>query len=80
MQYIAALAVSATASFSNIVAGGEYNFVICNNSTGGYTFTWPSSVHGGVTLGTTASKCTSQSFWSPDGTNLYPLGIPVVNM
>jgi hypothetical protein len=71
IQYMSALGVNATPSFSNITAGGWWRFVICNNSTGGYTWTWPASVHGGMTVGTTASKCTSQEFYSPDGTTLY---------
>lgn len=71
VQYVSALATNATPSFSNITAGGHWEFIVCNNATGGYTWTWPASVHGGMTLGTTASKCTNQTFWSPDGSTLY---------
>jgi len=80
IQYVSALAINATASFTNLSAGGSYNFVICNNATGGYTWTWPASVHGGMTIGTTASKCSIQTLTSPDGSTLYATGLPLVNL
>jgi hypothetical protein len=79
VQYVSALATNAVPSFSNITTGGTYDFVVCNNGTGGYTWTWPASVHGGITIGTTASKCSEQSFVSPDGTNLYAKSMGVIN-
>jgi hypothetical protein len=79
VQYVSALATNASPTFSNITAGGAWMFVICNNGTGGYTWTWPASVHGGITIGTTASKCSTQLFSSPDGTNLFAQTLGVVN-
>jgi len=52
--------------------------VICNNSTGGYIWTWPGSVHGGMSIGSSPSKCSQQYFTSPDGTNLYG-ELPLIN-
>jgi hypothetical protein len=70
LQYIAALANNATATVSNIAAGGSWTFVLCQDGTGSRTFAWPASVHGGITIGSTASGCSSQHFTSPDGTRL----------
>lgn len=80
VQYMSALAVSATPTFTNITAGGGWMFIVCNNATGGYSWTWPASVHGGITIGTAASKCSTERFFSPDGSNLYPVGIGLVNI
>lgn len=79
VQYVSAVGENETPSFSNITAGGWWRFILCQNSTGGFTFTWPSSVHGGITIGTTASKCSVQDFSSPDGANLYAENTGVVN-
>jgi hypothetical protein len=79
VQYVSALATNASPAFSNITAGGTWEFVVCNNGTGGFTWTWPASVHGGIVIGTTASKCSSQRFTSPDGTTLYADGPGVIN-
>lgn len=54
------------------------HFVICQDSAGGHTFAWPSSFHGGMTVGSTASTCSAQSFVY-DGTNAYALTLGVVN-
>jgi hypothetical protein len=78
VQYIAALNTNATASVSNITAGGWWRFIICQGSTGG-TFTWPASVHGGITVGTTVNKCSQQEFTSPDGATLYASTPGIVN-
>lgn len=57
-------------------AGGyEKTLTFCENGTGGYGVTPPSNVHGFMTVGTTASKCSSQHFnydavqtaWLADG-------------
>jgi hypothetical protein len=42
--------------------GQEKTLTFCNNATGGYTVTAPSNVHGFMTVGATASKCSSQHF------------------
>ena len=79
VQYMSALAVNAAPTFTNITAGGRWRFVVCNNATGGFTWTWPASVHGGVTIGTSASKCSVQTFTSPDGTTLYADSTAIIN-
>jgi hypothetical protein len=42
--------------------GQSISFVLCQDATGSRTFTWPSTVRGGMTIGSTASKCSSQMF------------------
>jgi hypothetical protein len=42
--------------------GQEKTLTFCQNATGGFGVTPPSNVHGFFTLGTTASKCSSQHF------------------
>jgi hypothetical protein len=79
VQYVSALANNAVPSFSNITTGGWWKFIVCQNGTGNFTWTWPASVHGGNTIGATASKCTTQIFTSPDGSNLYADSMGVVN-
>src|ERR1700722_9645268 len=78
-QYVSSLATNASPTFSNISTGGKWTFIICNNSTGNFTWTWPASVHAGMTIGVNASKCSSQSFTSPDGTNLFADNNGVIN-
>lgn len=79
VQYVSALAINASPSVTNITTGGRWRFVVCNNGTGNFTWTWPASFHGGATIGTTASKCTVQTFTSPDGTNIYAESTAVIN-
>lgn len=60
--------------------GVQHSAQICQPASGGpYTFAWPSNVHGGITIGTTASKCSVQEFESLDGVNLYALTTGVIN-
>jgi hypothetical protein len=42
--------------------GQEKTLTFCQNATGGFTVTGPSNVHGLFTVGSTASKCSSQHF------------------
>jgi hypothetical protein len=42
--------------------GQEKTLTFCQNATGGFGVTPPLNVHGFFTLGTTASKCSSQHF------------------
>jgi len=42
--------------------GQEKTLEFCQNATGGYTVAGPSNVHGFFTVGTAASKCSSQHF------------------
>jgi hypothetical protein len=51
-----------SSSVSGAVAGQIANFIICQDGTGSRTFTWPSSFHGVMTIGSTASKCNAQPF------------------
>ena len=44
------------------VAGARVGFLVCQNATGNFTFAWPSSFHGAMTVGATASKCSEQEF------------------
>jgi hypothetical protein len=62
-----------SSTLSNAGAGQKLNFIICQDSTGGRTFAWPANVKGAMTIGSTASKCSAQSFIF-DGTNAYALG------
>jgi hypothetical protein len=68
-----------SSTLSNLVAGEVVSFQICQDATGSRTFAWPSAVKGGMTIGTTASKCNVQNFVSYDGTNLYALSSGVTN-
>jgi hypothetical protein len=42
--------------------GQEKTLTFCNDATGGYTVAAPANVHGLFTVGSTASKCSSQHF------------------
>jgi hypothetical protein len=68
-----------SSTLSNAVAGQTINFIICQDATGGRTFAWPTNVLGGVTIGSTASKCSAQNFIF-DGTNAYAVSPGVTNM
>jgi hypothetical protein len=59
--------------FSSVpVAGSVGNWIVCENGTGGYSHAWPSNFHGAMTISTTASLCSAQSF-TYDGANFYAL-------
>ncbi len=66
--------LNADVSSTNLVnaqAGQWLHFVICQPSSGGpFTFNWPGTVRGGMTIGTTAGKCSAQSFVF-DGTSAF---------
>ena len=57
-----------SSTISNASDGRIIYFNICQDATGGRTFTWPASVLTPPTVGTAASSCTSASFIY-DGTN-----------
>ena len=57
-----------SSTISNSVDGGIIYFNICQDATGGRTFTWPASVLNAPTVGSGVSVCTSASFIY-DGTN-----------
>lgn len=44
------------------VGGQEKTLTFCQNATGGFTVAAPANVHGFMTVGTTASKCSAQHF------------------
>jgi hypothetical protein len=76
------LSASATAVVT-VAAGDKWtpHFAqICQPASGGpYTVTWPSNVKGGMVVGVTASKCSTQTFESFDGTNLYATSTGMLN-
>ena len=57
-----------SSTISNAFDGRVIYFNICQDATGGRTFTWPASVLTPPTVGTAVSSCTSASFIY-DGTN-----------
>ena len=62
----------------NATTGQRLLFVVCQDATGNRTFTWATSVKGGGTIGSTASKCSVQDFvW--DGTYARAVGVVQVN-
>jgi hypothetical protein len=55
-------------------AAGQYlAFKICQDSTGSWTFAWPTGFSAATTIFPTASTCTQQAFFW-DGSNAQPLG------
>jgi hypothetical protein len=66
-------------TLANAAAGEQINFIICQDGTGGRTFVWPTNIKGGMTMGTTASKCSAQIFVY-DGTNAYAVSGGMTNM
>ena len=68
-----------SSTLSNATAGEQLNFIVCQDATGSRTFVWPTNVRGGMTIGSTASKCSAQNFIF-DGTNAYALSSGVANM
>ena len=67
-----------SSTLSNCSAGQEVLMIICQDSSGSRTFTWPGTMKGGMTIGSTASKCSAQSFIF-DGTNAYATSSGVIN-
>lgn len=68
-----------SSNLTNAQAGQWLQFIICQPSSAGpYTFNWPSSVRGGMTIGTTAGKCSAQSFVF-DGTSAFATSAGVAN-
>lgn len=71
-QKITLTADVTSSTVSNLVAGMTITFTIIQDGTAGHAFAWPTNVKGGmVTSGATANQVSTQTFWSPDGTNLY---------
>lgn len=73
------LAGRVTSSTLSGAAPGEFlNFIICQDAAGDHSFRWPSNIRGGMVVGTTASRCSVQSFVF-DGTYAYALSNGVVD-
>jgi len=68
-----------SASVAHLAAGMVILWSVCQDGTGGWTWTWPGAVSSGVTVGALPGKCSSQWFYSPDGVKLVSQGIGVVN-
>jgi hypothetical protein len=66
-------------SVSGLATGQLVRFRICQDATGSRTFVWPTAIHGGGTIGPTASTCNSQAFESFDGSTLTAIGPMVIN-
>ena len=67
-----------SSTFSGAAPGQFLNFIICQDEAGDHSFRWPSNVRGGMVVGTTASRCSVQSFVF-DGTYAYALSNGVVD-
>ena len=68
-----------TTNLINAQPGQWLHFIICQPSSGGpFTFKWPGNVRGGMTIGTTAGKCSAQSFVF-DGTSAFATSTGVAN-
>jgi hypothetical protein len=75
------LNANATATVSNISSGIPLTIQICQPASGGpYTWAWPAGIHGGITIGTTASTCSMQEFRSFNGTTLVAITTGVNNV
>ena len=67
-----------SSTLSNCSAGQPVLMIVCQDGTGSRTFTWPGTMKGGMTIGSTASKCSAQSFVF-DGSTAYATGTGVTN-
>jgi hypothetical protein len=68
-----------SSTLASSAAGQFYNFKICQNSTGGYTFAWPTGFSAAAAPSPYPSACTKQSFYF-DGTNANPVGVATVDL
>lgn len=69
---------AALAPFEGMEPGKSVTFQVCQDPRGGHRLSWPASVHGAMTVGPEAGKCSAQSFVeAADG--LYATGPGVVN-
>jgi hypothetical protein len=75
------LSANATPTVTGIAVGERFTIQICQPASGGpYTWTWPASIHGGMTIGTTAGTCSVQAFDSFSGTTLVAEALGVTNV
>jgi hypothetical protein len=68
-----------SSSFTNGAAGKLYTFIICQDGTGGRTFAWGAAWHGAMTVGSTLSLCSAQTFAALNTTTLYAVAPGLVN-
>jgi hypothetical protein len=61
-----------SSTLSGAFSGQMLTFEICQDGSGSRTFVWPANVKGGMTIGSTASKCNTQQFIY-DGSSAYAL-------
>jgi hypothetical protein len=62
----------------NLTPGQLVAFRICQDGHGGHRFTWPPAVHGGMTTGSAAGKCSIQTFITAAG-GLYAAAPGVID-
>ena len=62
------------ASLSGLTSGAHLSLQVCQDATGGHTWTPPAALHGAMTISTTASACSQQTFDSYNGTTMDALG------
>jgi hypothetical protein len=75
------LSANATPTVTGIAAGGVVAMQICQPATGGpFTWTWPSSFHGGSVIGSTANTCTQQTFRSFNGTSMEAMAAAITGV
>lgn len=70
---------NSTSTFSNGSLGGFYTFIICQDSTGSRTFSFPSGFHGAMTIGSNANECSAQTFFATATNVLYAVTPGVAN-
>jgi hypothetical protein len=69
---------AAVAPLEGAEPGKIVSFQICQDRKGGHRLSWPASVHGAMTVGLEAGKCSAQSFVAT-AEGLYATGPGVVN-
>jgi hypothetical protein len=79
LQAITLTANVTSSTIANPAPAQTIVFKICQDATGGRTFQWPSNSRGGMTVGTTASKCSLQNFVY-DGSLWWALGAGASNL
>lgn len=80
IQFILLNCNVASVSFTGMEAGSLVTFKICRDSSNRIFNVWPAAVHGAIlNLTPLANTCDSQSFYSPDGINLWGNGVGVLN-
>lgn len=78
LQVITLTGNVSASSVSNVVIGPVL-WQVCQDSSGNHTFVWPPVVHGAITIGLLANKCSEQWFASTDGTNFYATSTGAIN-